>query len=167
MWFWHQNWAIWQFYTLIDLDRVLACTLFRLICGCEDWLVTDAKKTTTTDRPFNRCISLSGEENVTEGGRPELVSDTCYPLSLLYAMWNYKPVKVRTSFNSTSKDKWWGEGIPQQGSISPVLPHFPLKKIPKGRWVKRSDHCPLFTAPPFNPLWNWTSVGFLNTLKQK
>lgn len=44
MWFWHQNWAIWQFYASIDLDRVLARILFRLICGCEDWLVTDAKK---------------------------------------------------------------------------------------------------------------------------
>lgn len=38
-------------------------------------------------------------------GRDELFSATSHPLSFLSAMWNYKPVKVRTSSYSTSKDK--------------------------------------------------------------
>lgn len=100
-----------------------------------------------------------------EGGSAELTSDTRDPPSLLADMWNYKPVKVRTSFNSTSKDKCWGEGIPQQGSISPALPHFPYKSQ-RGK-VKRSHHCPPFTAPPFTPTLKPGLQLALKTLRSK
>lgn len=40
-------------------------------------------------------------------------------------------------------------------------------KNPKGRGVKRSNHCPLSTAPPFNPLWTQTLVWLLNTFEAK
>lgn len=84
-------------------------------------------------------------------GRAGLISDTSYPLSFLSAMWNYKPVKVRTSSYSTSKDKWWGEGIPQQGSVSPSPATLPTKN-PRGRRSKDQIIVPFPPQlHPFNP----------------
>lgn len=48
-------------------------------------------------------------------------------------------------------------GDPTAGEHFPSPAILPTKN-PKGRRVKRSDHCPLFTAPPFNPLWTQTLV---------
>lgn len=56
-------------------------------------------------------------------------------------MSSYKTVKVRTSSYSASKDKWKRDGVPQQGSVSPILPHF-LPKIPKGRGQKITSLSP-------------------------
>lgn len=67
VWFWHQNWAIWQFYVLIDLDCVLSCILFCLICGCEDWLVTDAKK--NNNRPAFQPLHTSIRRRERDRGR--------------------------------------------------------------------------------------------------
>ena len=154
VWFWWEYWKCSpssQSLILMDRTSLSSCVFFSLICGCAEWLVSDAHKNNDNKLSIQplHTVSPSRQEREREGGA-ELTSDTRYPLSFLSAMRNYKPVRVRTSSYSTSKDKWRAEGIPQQGIISPVLPHFPLN--PGGRGVKRSNHCPVFAAPPCNPL---------------
>ena len=93
--------------------------------------------------------------SVRRGERAELISDTMHPLSFPSSTWNYKPVRVRTSSHSNSKDKCWERGDPTAGEHFPSHATLPTQ-IPQGRG---SQDQVIVIFPQIHPLKTQTKVS--------
>ncbi len=137
----------------IPMDQT---ALSSLICGCE-WLVTDAKEqwwqtglSTTTSREERGLNSF-----------PTLAIPWVFylPCETTNLSKSGLPPILLPRTNGEERGSHSRGAFPRPCHTS--------HKNPKGRGVKRANHCPLSTAPPFSLLWTQTLVWLFNTFEAK
>lgn len=136
------------------------------------WGVIRGHTIRETEMKANKLSSRTAAHSITvlttETERTELTSDTGDPLSFFFFYLPCETTNLSKSGLPTiqlSRTNGEQRGSDSRGSF-PESCHT-SHKVSGEEWVKRSNHCLVSTAPPFNCLWTFILVWLLDILEPK
>ena len=148
----------------MNLAVLPSCIRFGLFCDCfrEQWLMLPETMITNCFSNTKHSISVQTGEG---GGGVDSLPTPAIPWVF------YLPCETTNLSESglppilLPRTNGEDRGSHSRGALPQVLPHFP-QKSQRDR-VKSSNHCPLFTTPPSNPLWTQALVWLLKHFEAK